>query len=123
MLRLVADWPEGDHVPWCSAFVHYIAWLCNLPRPRELPLRARSWLTVGTPVEFPVQGYDVVILSRAGATADPTVIDAPGHVGWYSSRTGARLGEKVWLLGGNQGDMVSLQVYSSGRVLGYRRLA
>ena len=24
MLRIDQKWPEGDHVPWCSAFINYI---------------------------------------------------------------------------------------------------
>jgi len=40
MLQLDADWPRDDSVPWCSAFVNYIAWLMRLPRSKSL--RARS---------------------------------------------------------------------------------
>src|SRR5512145_2852086 len=64
MLRLDAHWPEGDHVPWCSAFMNYVAWLLRLPRSKSL--LARSWLSVGRPVnlEEAEAGFDVVILKR-----------------------------------------------------------
>jgi uncharacterized protein (TIGR02594 family) len=64
MLRLDEKWPEGDHVPWCSAFMNYIAWLRRLPRSKSL--QARSWLLVGKAVklEDAEPGFDVVILKR-----------------------------------------------------------
>lgn len=40
MLRLDETWPENDEVPWCSAFLNYVAWLLRLPRSKSL--RARS---------------------------------------------------------------------------------
>ena len=40
MLRLDQAWPEGDEVPWCSAFVNYIAWLLRLPRSKALNARS-----------------------------------------------------------------------------------
>ena len=120
MLRLDAEWPEGDHVPWCSAFMNYIAWLLRLPRSKSL--RARSGLLVGRPVglDEAQAGFDVVILQRGeGDQPGPDVIDAPGHVGLYAGTEG----DKVLLLGGNQGDTVSVARYDADRVLGVRRLA
>lgn len=119
MLKLDGEWPEHDEVPWCSAFVNYIAWLLRLPRSKSL--RARSWLNVGTPVwnyRSAKPGFDVVILSRGDDAPGPDVIDAPGHVGWYADGCTGR----VTLLGGNQGDTVSLARYEESRVLGVRRL-
>lgn len=111
MLRLDNVWPTGDDVPWCSAFVNWIAW--NLHIPRSKKLNAKSWLDVGTPIhlEDAVPGWDVVVLDR---TDDPTA----GHVGFF-----ARLENgTVWLLGGNQGDRVCVASFSASRVAGVRRL-
>ena len=36
MLHLDEKWPENDEVPWCSAFVNYVAWLLRLPRSKSL---------------------------------------------------------------------------------------
>lgn len=108
-----------DATPWCSAFVNGIAWELRLPRSKSAA--ARSWLTVGTPILLTQAqpGHDVVVLQRgAGAQPGPDVIAAPGHVGWYAGREG----DRVLVLGGNQGDQVSIAGFPVERVLGVRRL-
>ncbi len=123
MLRLDQQWPEGDEVPWCSAFMNFVAWLLRLPRSKSL--RARSWLQVGVPVklEDAEVGFDVVILKRGGGKQPgPEVIKAPGHVGLYAGRECGPLGDQILILGGNQGDTVSVESYPTSRVLGVRRL-
>lgn len=120
MLRLDANWPQGDDVAWCSAFMNYVAWLLRLPRSKSL--RARSWLLVGRAIELTEAepGFDVVILKRGGGNQPgPEVIEAQGHVGWYAGTEG----DRVLLLGGNQSDSVSIGRYPAGRILGIRRLA
>ena len=119
MLRLDQSWPEGDHVPWCSAFLNYVAWLAGVPRSRSL--LARSWLAVGEPIalEEARSGWDVAVLRAPGrGQPDATVRDAPGHVGFYSSHAGSR----IVLLGGNQSDAVSIAGFPLSRLLGVRRL-
>jgi len=120
MLRLDGDWPKDDAVPWCAAYVNYVCWLLRLPRSKSL--RARSWLRVGTPVvedDLWEAAYDVVILSRgSGKQPGPGVINAPGHVGFFSAQEGGR----IWILGGNQSDEVNIASYPRSRVLGVRRL-
>lgn len=118
MLKLDNSWPENDEVPWCSAFVNYIAWLLDLPRSKNL--MARSWLTVGQPVALAraKQGYDVAIFRRGGGQAGPEVLNAPGHVGFFHSNTSGR----IKLLGGNQGNTVSLANFPEATLLGVRRL-
>lgn len=118
MLQLDGAWPKDDSVPWCSALVNWIAWLLRLPRSKSL--RARSWLQVGLPIglDQAKPGFDVVIFNRGGSP-DPNVIESPGHVAFF-----ARLdGEFVQVLGGNQGDSVSLARFPVADVLGVRRLA
>lgn len=119
MLQLDGDWPQDDSVPWCSAFTNYIAWLLRLPRSKAL--NARSWLSVGRPVPLASArcGFDVVILKRGiGAQPGPEVLNAPGHVGFYGSTEG----DRILLLGGNQGDTVSVGRYPVADLLGVRRL-
>lgn len=127
MLNLDEKWPADDSVAWCSAFVNYIAWLLGLPRSRSL--RARSWLNVGVPVglDDARAEYDVVILNRAGGPANPSIIDAPGHVGFFAgTEDGVVLRpagqSKILVLGGNQHDSVSLSLFPRADVLGVRRL-
>jgi len=121
MLHLDQKWPEGDEVPWCSAFLNFIAWMLRLPRSKSLA--ARSWLQVGRPISLSeaVAGFDVVILERgSGLQPGPAVIDAPGHVGLYAQAD--EVGGFVYVLGGNQGDSVSVARFDVARVLGVRRL-
>ena len=118
MLKLDNKWPEHDEVPWCSAFVNYICWLCRLPRSKDL--RARSWLTIGRgiPLDSAEVG-DVVILKRGlGEQPGPEVIDAKGHVGFYAGR----MDGLIEILGGNQSDTVKVSRYSTTRLLSVRRL-
>lgn len=119
MLKLDGDWPEHDEVPWCSAFANYVCWLLRLPRSKSL--MARSWLGVGHQVSLDDAraGLDVVVLWRGeGTQPGPEVLDAPGHVGFY----GGHDDTYVQVLGGNQGDTVSVRPYLRERILGIRRL-
>jgi uncharacterized protein (TIGR02594 family) len=119
MLTLDNTWPENDETPWCSAFVNYVCWLLYLPRSESL--RARSWLNVGQTISLPEAeaGWDIVILARgSGPQPGPEVIDAPGHVGFF----GGIEGENIKVLGGNQGNAVSVSEYPISRLLGVRRI-
>lgn len=129
MLTLDAEWPEHDEVPWCSAFVNYVAWLLRLPRSKSL--RARSWLRVGREVSLmrAESCFDVVILKRGGGNQPgPEVLEAPGHVGFYagvqekSSADQTRIDRRVLVLGGNQSNAVNVSAYPVERILGTRRL-
>jgi uncharacterized protein (TIGR02594 family) len=119
MLRLDARWVEDDQTAWCSAFVNFVCFLLELPRSRSLA--ARSWLTVGAsiPLTDARPGFDVVVLKRGtGSQPGPDVLAAPGHVAFYAGQDAAN----VLLLGGNQGDAVSIARFPKARILGIRRL-
>ena len=119
MLKLDNEWPEHDEVPWCSAFVNWICFLADLPRSKSL--RARSWLNVGSaiPLGAAFKG-DIIVLQRgAGEQPGPSVIDAPGHVGFFAGT----LDSYVKVLGGNQADQVKVSNYQVSRILSVRRLA
>lgn len=119
MLQLDNTWPQGDEVPWCSAFANWVCWLLDLPRSKSL--LARSWLTVGRPVstQEAAPGFDVVVLKRGrGNQPDASNLTAPGHVGFlYSRRPGL-----IRIVGGNQQDAVTVESFTPDRVLGVRRL-
>lgn len=97
-----------DEIPWCSAFVNGIAWELGLPRSESAA--ARSWLAVGRdiPIDVAKPGFDIVILERGKG----------GHVGFYESHDNFF----VSMLGGNQGNKVSIASFERGRILGVRRL-
>ena len=101
---------SDDMTPWCSAFVN---WVClQLGAPKTNGANARSWLDWGEAIETPDVG-DIVILNR-GADA------WTGHVGFVAEAP-KHYDFNIKVLGGNQGDAVSVATYSKARVLGYRR--
>ena len=101
-----------DEIAWCSTFVNWVAWKAGLQMSGKA--NARSWLTVGTKVAVPEPG-DVVVYWR----------DSPqswkGHVGFF---LGFSIDKKrIYTLGGNQGNRVSVSAYRVDNVLSYQRLA
>ena len=109
----------ADEVPWCSAFVNGMAWELRLPRSKSAA--ARSWLTVGTsaPLTSAKAGYDIVILQRGtGKQPGPEVLNAQGHVGFFAGLEG----KDILVLGGNQGNAVSVARFPASRVLGVRSI-
>ena len=122
MLKLDSNWPNDDETPWCSAFANWIAWHLRLPRSKSL--LARSWLSVGEPI-MQTQcepGFDIVVLQRGGGNQPgPDDLTSPGHVGWFASWANEMA--RVMVLGGNQGNSVSIVSFPVERVLGFRRLA
>jgi uncharacterized protein (TIGR02594 family) len=111
---------SDDDQAWCGAFQMLLATLAGEEFPNK-PARARSWLTVGDHIHL-AQALpgDIVVFTRAGATHDATVIDAPGHVGRLSHFDYAA--DTIEVLGGNQGNRVSILPYREEHLLGIRRL-
>ena len=107
------DLEIADEVSWCSSALNAWAWELRLPRSKSA--MARSWLNVGVPVPLAEArvGFDVVVLWRGQAQS------ITGHVGLFSGLDG----DRVFLLGGNQDDQVSVAPFPVERVLGVRRLA
>lgn len=118
LCKLGTDQP--DETPWCSAFVNGIAFIHGLAMSRSAS--ARSWLKVGYGVgPDEARPGDVVILKRgAGEQPGPEVLAAPGHVGFL---VGFKTGGRVLILGGNQGDAVSVAEFPADRILGVREIA
>lgn len=122
--HLADPWRRNDETPWCAAFV---TWCVtgygdrddeDVPRWPAPPFaaRARSWLRRGTPIEEPPEGAIVILARGSGPQPGPETIDAPGHVGFLADR----YADELLLLGGNQGDRVSLRAYPISRLLGFR---
>lgn len=98
-------WWSDDATPWCGVFVAWCLRECQCEPPRAW-YRARAYLDWGHVMATPAVGA-VAILERAGG----------GHVGFVVGRAPA---DRIVLLGGNQGDAVSIAAFERGRVLGYR---
>ena len=102
---------KSDASHWCSLFVNWCAEQADLER--SYSLGARSWLRVGIPVTQPEPG-DIVIFWRVAKDS------WQGHVGIFNGY--ARNG-RIYCLGGNQGDQVSISARTEDNLLGFRRLS
>jgi uncharacterized protein (TIGR02594 family) len=99
---------SNDETAWCSAFVNWCLLMASFPGTGKA--NARSWLDWGgVTLDFPVYG-SVVVLWRG--SRDGWL----GHVGFFVGMQG----DNLLLLGGNQGNAVSVRPYSKLRVLGMR---
>jgi len=94
--------------PWCAAFVNAVLGAAGVKGTGKL--NARSFLNFGQATSQPKIG-DIVVLSRG----DPN--GWQGHVGFFQGYDDKG---NVLVLGGNQGDKVSIAPYKADRVLGYR---
>lgn len=112
--RVLAYYADAGHpdirsesVSWCAAYTCAMLERSGHASPKNLA--ARSFLQWGKPLDHPEVGA-VAVLTRG----DPK--SWTGHVGfvWAWDET------RVWLLGGNQGDAVSVAAFPLSAVLGYR---
>lgn len=96
---------SDDETPWCSAFVNWVMQQVGVEGTRSAA--ARSWLTWGKEIKEPKAGCIAVLRRGSGWK---------GHVGFV---VGCH-DDTIALLGGNQGDAVSVAWYPTSKVLGYR---
>lgn len=102
---------SDDETPWCSTFVSWCVKQTGLSYSRKP--NARSWMAFGKSTDKPEPG-DVVMFWRGSPEW------WKGHVGFYMGHSVDL--QRVYCLGGNQGNMVSISVYKASTVLGFRRL-
>lgn len=89
---------NDDEIPWCGLFMAVVAQRAGKSLPPE-PLRALSWAGFGLPSPEPSLG-DVLVFKRRNQ--EGAVIG--GHVALYVSEDS----DYFYMLGGNQGDAVSI---------------
>lgn len=106
------DWVNDDETPWCSIFMNWVAGKAGYKGSKAA--NARSWLLVGTPADASPEPGNVVVFWRDNPNS------WKGHVGVFLGLS--KDSKKVFCLGGNQGNMVSISAYPVDTVLGYRRL-
>ena len=104
-------WINDDETAWCSTFMNWVALQAGLNNSKSAA--ARSWLQIGIEVSDPEPG-DVIVLWRGSIKSNK------GHVGIYLGHS--KSGDRVYVLGGNQGDAVSITGYPTTRILSFRRL-
>ena len=97
---------DSDETPWCSSFVNWCFKQVGIQGTRSA--LARSWLEWGMSIDNPTRG-SVVVLRRG---RNPW----SGHVGFFIKEDE----DRIWLLGGNQSNAVTITDYSLDDVLGYR---
>lgn len=96
----------NDGIAWCGLYVATVVRRAGF-EPVANPLWARNWAAFGTPAAKPSLG-DILVFERAGGG---------GHVGLYVGEDAS-----AWhVLGGNQGDEVSIVRIAKGRLLAARR--
>lgn len=106
-----ADWVEHDSVAWCAAFVGHCLERAGIRSTRKLT--ARSYLTFGEPVDpKDAREGDIVVFKRGNSSWQ-------GHVAFYI----ADASSKIAVLGGNQGDAVTIAKYPKYSLLGIRRVS
>lgn len=108
------EWIHGrnadtDLAPWCGAFTRWCVNEANalhtglmLPPPPPKWWSARSWDAWGVSLAVPTYGALLTFVRNGG-----------GHVGWCVGRTDD---DRLLVLGGNQGDGVSIAPFDRWRV-------
>lgn len=104
-LKSLRAWWTDDETPWCGTAC--AAWMVAAGiQPPGAWYRAKAWADWGQPLARPVDGC-VAVFARAGG----------GHVGLVVGETA---GGRLLVLGGNQGDAVSVAAFPRERVVAYR---
>ena len=98
-------------VPWCAAFVGAILRESGVPTTESF--LARSYLKWGVEVDEPLYG-DIIVFERGTE-------DWQGHVGFYLGRIERAGVEYYMILGGNQSNGITIQYYSTEKLIGIRR--
>jgi uncharacterized protein (TIGR02594 family) len=95
---------KDDETPWCAAFVGFC--LENVGIVSSRYESAKSYMSWGIPLENPAPGC-IAVFTRNGG----------GHVGFV---VGMSHDGQLLVLGGNQGNEVSIRAFSKERLSGYR---
>lgn len=103
-LHKLRAWWSDDETPWCGTYVAHCIDAAGLPLPKYW-MRAKAWAEWGSRLAAPVPGC-IVVFEREGG----------GHVGFVVGRD---LRGNLMVLGGNQGNRVSIAPFARTRVLAY----
>lgn len=100
-------WVKDDETAWCAAFANAMLKRAGLDGTGSLA--ARSFLEWGDKLDAPRVGC-IVVFWRGSKTS------WQGHVGFYVGEDKTH----IKVLGGNQGNAVTIGRYAKSRLLGYR---
>lgn len=115
VLRQYMNGFDPGRLEWCAAFANAVLNQSGQPHNYDhpSPWLARSFLDWGEEVDDPQAG-DVVVFPRGNS-------EWQGHVGFYMDSI--VIGDVVYyrILGGNQNNSVSIDMYRASKALGIRR--
>jgi uncharacterized protein (TIGR02594 family) len=102
-------------IEWCAAYANAILEKSDIPsnKDHKYPLTARAFLDWGVAVEEPEMG-DIVVFPRGNEGWQ-------GHVGFYVKEQVIDDKLYYYILGGNQKNKVSVELYLAEKALGVRR--
>lgn len=101
----IQDIYKNDEIPWCGLFMAVVMKRADREPVKEF-LRARAWETFGVNSPDPSLG-DILVFKRSGG----------GHVGIYVGEDS----KAYHVLGGNQGNAVSIVRIDKARCVAVRR--
>jgi uncharacterized protein (TIGR02594 family) len=103
-------------IDWCAAFVNSVLHELDIPGSESVsdwPLTARSFLRWGHRVKDPIPG-DIIVFPRGRESWQ-------GHVGFYVG-TEYKNGRRFYqILGGNQSDAVTIELFPARSAISIRR--
>lgn len=105
-----ATWVNDDETPWCAIFVQWCLKECGFKYSSSA--LARSFEKYGEEQKNPSPG-DIVVFWRKSPTA------GTGHVGFFM---GYAQDGNIFVLGGNQGNQVSISKYPKSNLIGFRKI-
>jgi uncharacterized protein (TIGR02594 family) len=100
--ELDLDYYNDDAIPWCGLFAAIVAKRAGKTVVKN-PLWARNWANFGKKKSLAMLG-DILVFSRGSKS---------GHIGLYVGETKT----KYYVLGGNQGDKVSIVPILKSRLI------
>jgi len=106
-----AKWVNDDETPWCAIFMNWVLKRAGFKFTSSA--LARSFEKYSSPTLFPNPG-DIVVFWRKSKES------GVGHVGIF---LGFDVDGDVFVLGGNQGNEVSIRKYPRHQVLSYRKIS
>lgn len=100
---------SGEQTPWCSSFVFWCLKQAGASTAGGSAM-AKSWLNASSMQALTSPQYGCIVVFHRPPNPQS------GHVGFYVGAEGGR----IKVLGGNQGNAVSIAGYSTQRLAGYR---
>jgi uncharacterized protein (TIGR02594 family) len=105
-LSKLGAWWRDDETPWCGVFVAHCMREAGLPIPQHW-MRAKAWADYGSNLRSThVAPGAILVFARKGG----------GHVGFYAGEDGTYF----YVLGGNQGNAVTISKIAKARCIAIR---